>query len=129
MSCEGRIPLAYRVRNKASPVNGSVPEINSLGCWTGTCDLPFEVASKADAAKAAKKSRRLISSGSPQLLPHDRVRPLGLSGDPADVPFYTLEKVNASKHKQPTFSQLNCHAKAASRCSGDLVGSGSPALG
>jgi len=103
MSCEGRIPLAYRVRNKASPVNGSVPEINSLGCWTGTCDLPFEVASKADAAKAAKKSRRLISSGSPSTLPHDRVRPLGVSGDLADVPFYTLEKVNASKHKQTHF--------------------------
>jgi hypothetical protein len=31
MSCEGRIPLAYLVRNKANPVKGSVLDINSLG--------------------------------------------------------------------------------------------------
>jgi len=60
MSGEGRIPLAYLVRNKASPVKGSVLDINSLGRWMEACDLPLAVASKADAVKDAMKSRRLI---------------------------------------------------------------------
>jgi hypothetical protein len=60
MSWEGRIPAAYLVRNKGNPVKGSVLEINRRGCWSETCDLLFAGASKADAAKAAMKSRRLI---------------------------------------------------------------------
>jgi len=70
MSCEGRIPLAYRVRSKAKPVNGSALEINSRGCWMETCDLLLKGARRTDAAKAAMKSRRRIRNGSSSQLCH-----------------------------------------------------------